>query len=186
MKKLILIKGYLATGKTTYMKKLSKTFNVPAFDKDTIKETISDEIGFKDRAENKKLSLASVKLMYLILERFMMTNCDLILEANFHEEEFLILMDLTNKLNYDVLVLDLWASADISYERFNERAKTNRHKTHLTQDFSEFEGFKKYLLKDNFDITFPRVIKIDANHFTYQDDPELLNKIALFLEKNPC
>ena len=54
MKKLLLITGDLATGKSTYAKILSKRYDTNVFFKDSIKEVLGDTIGFSNREENKK------------------------------------------------------------------------------------------------------------------------------------
>ena len=51
MKKLILITGDLATGKSTLAKKLSQNLKILSFTKDVLKEVLSDVIGFSNRQE---------------------------------------------------------------------------------------------------------------------------------------
>ena len=87
MKKLILITGDLATGKSTLAKKLSQNLKILSFTKDVLKEVLSDVIGFSNRQENKKLSIASVDIMKHIFTQYAFLEQDLILEANFHKEE---------------------------------------------------------------------------------------------------
>ena len=48
MKKLLLIMGDLATGKSVFADILSKRYNVNVFYKDSIKEVLGDTIGFDD------------------------------------------------------------------------------------------------------------------------------------------
>jgi dephospho-CoA kinase len=66
MRKLLLIMGDLATGKSTFANLLSQRFKTVLFCKDPIKETMGDTFGFSNRAENLKLSYATADLMYLI------------------------------------------------------------------------------------------------------------------------
>ena len=54
MRKLLLITGDLATGKSTFSNILSQRYKVNVFCKDSIKEVLGDTIGFKNREENKK------------------------------------------------------------------------------------------------------------------------------------
>ena len=84
MKKLILITGDLAAGKSTLAKKLSQNLKILSFTKDVLKEVLSDVIGFSNRQENKKLSIASVDIMKHIFTQYAFLEQDLILEANFH------------------------------------------------------------------------------------------------------
>ena len=88
MKKLILITGDLASGKSTLANNLSKKLDILCFTKDVLKEILSDDIGFSNRQENKNLSIASVNVMKHIFEQYAFLQKDLILEANFHKDEF--------------------------------------------------------------------------------------------------
>ena len=63
MRKLLLIMGDLATGKSTFAGQLSRRYGTNVFYKDTIKEVLGDTIGFRDREENLKLSRATGELM---------------------------------------------------------------------------------------------------------------------------
>lgn len=55
MKKLLLIMGDLATGKTTFANIFSKRYDTNVFSKDSVKELLGDTIGFSNREENLKL-----------------------------------------------------------------------------------------------------------------------------------
>ena len=70
MKKLLLITGDLATGKSTFANILSKRYDTNVFFKDSIKEVLGDTIGFANREENKKLSNVTMELMFFIFEEF--------------------------------------------------------------------------------------------------------------------
>ena len=69
MRKLLLVTGDLATGKSTFSDMLSKRYNTVVFMKDTIKEVLGDTIGFANREENLKLSKATMELMLFIFLR---------------------------------------------------------------------------------------------------------------------
>ena len=56
VKKLLLITGDLATGKSTFANILSKRYDANIFFKDSIKEILGDTIGFSNREENTKLN----------------------------------------------------------------------------------------------------------------------------------
>ena len=49
MKRLLLITGDIAAGKTTFSNQLAQRYSVAVFQKDTIKEILGDNIGFRDR-----------------------------------------------------------------------------------------------------------------------------------------
>ena len=169
MKKLILITGDLATGKSTLAKKLSQSLNILHFTKDVLKEVLSDVIGFSNRQENKKLSIASVDIMKHIFSQYAFLKQDLILEANFHKEEIEILQNLANQHGYKVIILYLQGEADYLFERFTNRIKNeNRHPTHCTSDITSKENFTKYLLSNreelkDFDY---KLIKIQGENYS--------------------
>lgn len=94
MKRLLLITGDIAAGKTTFSNQLAQRYSVAVFQKDTIKEILGDNIGFLDREENKKLSNAAVQLMAHLFWQIAQTGSDLILEANFHGSELSSCMSL--------------------------------------------------------------------------------------------
>ena len=87
MRRLLLITGDIAAGKSTFAEILSKRYQIVALCKDCLKEVLGDTIGFSNRLENKKLSVATVELMVFMFSEFSKLGKDLILEANFHEEE---------------------------------------------------------------------------------------------------
>ena len=98
MKRLLLITGDIAAGKTTFSNQLAQRYSVAVFQKDTIKEILGDNIGFRDREENRKLSNAAVQLMAHLFWQIAQTGSDLILEANFHGSELEQLHELANSL----------------------------------------------------------------------------------------
>ena len=69
MKKLLLITGDIAAGKSTFSKILSERYSTAVFQKDTIKEILGDHIGFHNREENKILSNATIEIMCHISKR---------------------------------------------------------------------------------------------------------------------
>ena len=182
MKKLLLITGDIATGKSTFAQILSKRYNVNLFFKDSIKEVLSDTIGFSDRNENKKLSVASVNLMFFIFSEFAKLNKNLILEANFHSNELNSLCKLADENGYDVLTIALYGNAEILHKRYvNRKNNQNRHPVHLSTSIEDFDEFKKcsdYIQS----IELPaKTIKINADSFSYQDNQELLHIIDEFM-----
>lgn len=146
MQKLILITGDLAAGKSTLAKKLSQKLNALFFTKDVLKEILSDDIGFSNRQENKKLSIASINIINHIFNQYAFLKQDLILEANFHKEEIEVLQNLANKNNYNIVILYLQGDINMLFERFTNRIENeNRHPTHCTSDITSKENFTKYL-----------------------------------------
>ncbi len=69
MKKILLITGDIAAGKTTFSKILSARYGAAVFQKDTVKEVLGEWIGFQNREENKALSNAAIDVMCHIFSR---------------------------------------------------------------------------------------------------------------------
>jgi predicted kinase len=184
MKKLLLIMGDLATGKSTFANMLSNRYNTVLFCKDPIKETLGNSFGYANRAENLRLSCATAELMYLIFSEFARLNKDLILESNFRIGELERLHQIAEDHGYDVLTLVLRGDVAVLHKRYlNRMINENRPAVHLCQEFNTLEGFCAYLEGLRTDSVPGRAIYIDANDFAYQEDPELLNSISQFIGK---
>lgn len=181
MKKLLLITGDLATGKSTFAEIMSKRYNTPVMYKDKIKEVLGDTIGFVDREENLKLSIATVALMTYGFSELAQLDLDVILEANFKEEELRRIKEISDNCGYDTLTLVLRADMDIIYERFVRRIeKENRHPVHIS-GFDGYDTLKFYIEKGRGQATFGKTVEICANDFTYQTDKQLLDEIDGFM-----
>lgn len=181
MKKLILILGDLAAGKSTTADILSKKFSIPSLKKDVIKEILGDNIGFTNREENLNLSRVTFELLLHTFDRASLTGADLILESNFREIELDRLTALAEERGYSTLSLLLTADTKILYERYLHRIDIGRHPVHLTTDFDNYEGFVNYVLLQRQTPKRGSLIKICADDFSYQSDITLIEKIEKFL-----
>lgn len=182
MKKLIIIKGDLASGKTTFSKILSKKYGISVFNKDILKEILGDEIGYSNREENLKLSRAAVEIMIHNLKEFIKLEKPIILESNFHKNELDKIFSIAEKEGYKVLVLNLIGDLNILYERFLKRiVNENRHHVHLTTTLDKKDEFISYVTRSRYDYDAKNIIEINASDFSYQNDEIILNKIDLFI-----
>jgi predicted kinase len=170
MKKLILITGDLACGKSTFARILSERYGSAVFYKDKIKEILGDTIGFSNREENVRLSTATMEIMTEIFVVTGKTGSDLILEANFKESEMRSIHRVAESYGYRVLTLALEADMEIIYKRFMNRIENeNRHPVHVC-GFDGYESLKCYILRGREQKCFGKIIKIDANDFSYQSN----------------
>ena len=182
MKKLLLIMGDLATGKSTFANILSKRYDTNVFFKDSIKEVLGDTIGFSNREENKKLSNATMELMFFIFSEFEKLNKNLILESNFHTIELGRLHKLAFENNYEVLTLVLRGDVEILYKRYlNRMHNENRHPVHLSTTLDVFEDFKGYTGYLRTEEILGNTMYINADDFSYQTDKKILEKIDEFM-----
>lgn len=183
MKKLIILTGDLATGKTSFSRKLADRYGTQCFNKDYIKEKLADTIGFANREENLKLSKASIAIMTHIFEEGAKGKGDLILEANFHKDEISTLYEIAEKNNVQVLTLLFEADLKVLYDRFKYRIEhENRHPVHQSAGLKTYEAFEKYILNSRNDVILPDCLRVDASSFEYQTDEALLSKIDEFMK----
>lgn len=184
MNKLILIMGDLATGKSTFASILSKRYETNMFFKDSIKEVLGDTIGFSNREENKKLSNATMELMFFILSEFGKINKNLILESNFHTVELAKIHEIANEYNYEVLTLVLRGETELLHKRFLNRIENeNRHSVHLSTSLDNFDAFKwctDYLRTAQIP---GNAMYINADDFSYQTNLDLLSRIDEFMRE---
>ncbi len=184
MKKLLLITGDIAAGKSTFANILSQRYNTNVFFKDSIKEVLGDTIGFSNREENKKLSNASMELMFFIFSEFVKLGKGLILESNFHKAELERLHEIAHTNGYDVLTIALFGNVEVLHARYlNRMTNENRHSVHLSTTIDKFDDFKKcsdYMKS----IEIPgEVIRINATDFSYQCSEETLAEIDAFMRE---
>lgn len=182
MKKLLLIMGDLATGKSTFAGMLSKRYQVNVFCKDAFKEILGDTIGFTNREENLRLSVASAALMRMIFTEFCKLDKDLILESNFRQAELEKLHEIAGEYGYEVLTVSLRGDLNILHQRFLHRLyHENRHSVHACGGFEEFEIFKTYIRQQR-DLHIPgRTIELSADTFDYQQNHEVLAELDNFM-----
>ena len=182
MKKLLLIMGDLATGKSTFANMLSRRYSTVLFCKDPIKETLSNTFGFSNRAENLKLSYATADLLYQIFRGFAKVDQDLILESNFRLHELELLHLIAAEHDYQVLTVSLRADLEILHARFLHRLyHENRHPVHACGGFEEFDTFKAYILRQR-DLKIPgRYLELRADNFDYQRDEGVLAELDKFM-----
>jgi predicted kinase len=180
MKKLILIGGVLASGKSTYSMILKEKFKINVINKDILKEILGDNIYVKTREENKKLSVICFDLMKYLL---FANESVLVLECNFKDYELIELKKIVDKLNYQVLSIVFDARNEILHERFLKRLNENRHYVHKSQDFTNIEDFIKTQDELRNAPYFGKIINVNCDDFSYQEDTTILDQINEFLNK---
>lgn len=184
MKKILIITGDLATGKSTFGEILANRYCCTALYKDRVKEILAEKVGFSDREENKRLSVAAVELMIHCFTSMASSGVDLILEANFKEEELQKISELAKKRGYETLTLILRADMNIIYKRFVNRIENeNRHPAHVS-GFDGYDSLKYYIEVGRSQAAFGDVLEINANDFSYQTDERILSHIDDFWGKD--
>jgi adenylate kinase family enzyme len=177
--KIIIISGAPGTGKTTLAKKISSEFKLPLLSKDSIKETLFDSLGIKDREWSRKLGIISYQLLYQTIELLLQTDKTFIVESNFKPEfDDQKFNNLKNKYNFEILQIICETKGEILLERFKKRSESGeRHPGHV--DHLNYDEFKDTLLKKD----YPplniggEVLKVDTTNFDQIDYLLIFEKI---------
>ena len=182
MKKLLLITGDLAAGKSTFAKLLSKRYHIHVFFKDSIKEVLGDTIGFSNREENKRLSAAAMEMMVFLFSECAQLGQSLILESNFHTAELERFQKLAQESQYETMTLELRGKVETLYHRYMNRMQNqNRHPVHLSTAIDVFENFRSCTEHLRSEPIPGRTMQINADDFAYQTDETLLSAIDAFM-----
>lgn len=180
MKKLILIGGVLAGGKSTFSHIIGKRFSIPVVNKDRLKEILGDNIPTSNREENKKLSVISFELMLYLVEG---EGSALVLESNFKDYELEALSKKCTDLGCEVMSIILDGDDAVLHSRFNKRLGENRHPVHKSQDFTELSDFTA-TLNELRRAKYPgEIIRVDCTDFSYQSDEQIFKRIEEFINK---
>lgn len=136
MSKVIIVEGLSCSGKTTIGKRIAQELGLPFFNKDTFKELMFDNIGWRDREWSQKLGAASYRIVYLIVEELVRNGGSLVVESNFRvepdRENFL---KLKEKYGFEVIEILCWTKGEILFKRFKRRAESEeRHPGHVDAD----------------------------------------------------
>lgn len=128
----IIISGPPGTGKTSLGKLIARELVLPFFYKDEIKETLFDTLGWSDAAWSKKLGVASMKILYHILEAQLQSHNSFVLEANFKPEtDSQPIEQFTRRYSTNFIEIFCYADPAVITQRFNSRiAHNKRHPGH--------------------------------------------------------
>jgi predicted kinase len=132
---LIAIAGPPASGKTTLAQQIAAALRMPLICRDTIKETLFEHLGRGDRAWSQRLGAAAVQGMLALGEEILRAGASVILENTFnHERTPGELQALVEATGARLTVVYCSATPEVLAQRFNERARGERHRGHQDPD----------------------------------------------------
>ena len=182
-KKLIIVTGYCATGKTTFSQKLSGEFNVICLNKDYIKAVLGKNLDIDTPAQKSRLSVTAFNLITHLMEVFMERKTPLIVESNFKTSEGKIINELLVKYDYDSLTFLMMGDLKILHRRFVERDdKPERDRANRSEGaFNDYAKFGKAIKPLGEFNVGKRIIKIDASDFMKVDFQKCMEEAKMFL-----
>jgi len=180
MKTCLLVCGHLAALKTTLSSRLSKDLRIGCLNKDSIKETLVDVIGFSNREENLLLSVATFELMKTLMQQLLQTQSALILESNFKSHEIIALKTVAEKADIRLVFLFLTGEAPVLYQRYVDR-QPFRHKAHTSTGLMTFDTFVKSMVPYDKELFGPLGFKVDTTVMNDDIYLDLLNRIQSIL-----
>jgi predicted kinase len=183
---IIITTGRPAAGKSTLAKWLSQELGIPVVSKDSIREVLFDQLGWKDRAWAQKLGRASVDLMFYFAEMQLETNRSLILDNAFDPTLSAPRFEgLKSKYNAETIQIICNSDQKTLFQRFKARGRFgNRHPGHGDEDV--FDELQANLAKDQSPIMEigGTIIEIDTTDFTKIDYRALLRQVKSAIQNH--
>lgn len=188
-RKIIIVEGYLASGKSTFALRLSKTINVPYLIKDTFKDALCASLSLNNREESSRFSAVTFDAMMYAAERLIETSCPVIIEGNFAPcgvkkvDEAGVIKELINKYDCQSLTYKFTGDTKILHKRFIEREKSpergQANKMFYDIPYNEFDRFCRNL--DEFNVG-GEMVKVDTTNFDNVDFDSLIETARLFMK----
>ena len=189
-KKIIIIEGYLATGKSTFALQLSKALNIPYLIKDTFKIALCKNIPVTSRTESSVFSTVTFDGMMYVAERMLETSIPIIVEGNFVPadvkkiDEAGAIKRLIDRYNYASLDFKFTGDTRVLHQRFLEREKTVErgevNKIGMDVPYDTFNQWCHSL--DGFDIG-GETIRVDTTYFPDVNFNTYIKLAKEFMEK---
>ena len=187
-KKIIIVEGYLASGKSTFALNLSKAIGVPYLIKDTFKSALCKNIEIANRSESSKFSAVTFDAMMYVVERLMESGCPIIIEGNFapsgmkKTDEAGEIQRLIEMHEYQSLTYKFKGDTKVLHERFVERESTAERGQANKLGFEvKYEDFDRWChILDPFDVG-DEMVEVDTTKFSNVDFSELINVAKRFV-----
>lgn len=187
-KKIIIIEGYLASGKSAFALRLSKQINIPYLVKDTFKIALCKHISVTNREESSLFSAVTFDAMMYVTERMFETGSPVIIEGNFvpagvkDVDEAGMIKQLIDHYGYTPLTFKFSGDTQVLYERFVEREKTSErgqvNKIGVDVPYNIFEQWCHNL--DAFDVG-GKIVRVDTTDFGTVDFDKYIELARQFM-----
>jgi uridine kinase len=189
--KIIIIEGYLASGKSTFAARLSGELQIPYLIKDTFKIAICDSFPVKNREESSRFSAVTFDAMMYVAERHLETAYPLIIEGNFvpsgvkKVDEAGVIQALIEKYACQPLTYKFRGDTQILHKRYIERDKTpergQANAMHGDISYADFDQVCRNL--DSFSVG-GEVVVIDTTDFARVDFVSHIDRARRFMKQD--
>jgi len=187
-RKIIIIAGYLASGKSGFAAMLSKALGVPCFVKDTFKTALCASIQINSREESSRYSAVTFDGIMYAAERLIETGCPVIIEGNFvppgtkKTNEAGVIKALIDKFSCPSLTFRFTGDVKVLHKRFVNREKLpERGQANMMFGEVSFEDFDAYCRGlDGFNAG-GEIVEIDTTDFTKVDFDSHIERARLFI-----
>ncbi len=174
--KIIIVEGYLASGKSTFARKLSKETGVPCFIKDTFKIALCKNVGSLSREESSRFSAVTFDGIMYAAERLIETGYPVIIEGNFtpagvkKTDEAGEIRRLIDKYGCSSLTFKFMGSTRVLFQRFvNREGSPERGQVNTMQLPFSYEDFSTWCHSlDNFNVG-GEIVGVDTTDFDAVD-----------------
>lgn len=190
--KIIVIEGYLASGKSTFALQLSRALNIPYLIKDTFKIALCKNISVASRIESSIFSTVTFDGMMYVTERMLETNSPVIIEGNFVPagvkkiDEAGAIKHLVTKYNCTSLDFKFMGNTRVLHQRFLQREKTAErgevNKIGMDVSYDTFDQWCHNF--DDFDIG-GETVRVDTTNFTNVDFNTYIKLAKEFMDNLP-
>ncbi len=197
MKKIILLAGYPATGKT-YMSNVIKE-KVPHamyISQDEVKELLYDKIGFDNIVEKDELVEFARSIFYNIVDKSVNQNKVIMLDYPFSYKQMDFLAGLKEKYDADFFTIRLVGDLDVLYDRRVERdLVASRNKGHIMDAYHGYESYTREnypLPREEYKANctngkyshfkFGHLLEVDVTNYDNIDYPFILSEVKEFVD----
>jgi len=188
-KAIIIVQGYLASGKSTFARRLSEKLAVPCFVKDTFKIALCASVPIDNREESSRFSAVTFDAMMYAAEKLMEAGYPVIVEGNFVPagvkavNEADVIRSLIEKHAYKPLTYRFIGDTRVLHERFVKR-EGSAERGRVNTMFSEvlYDDFNRWCLNlDGFNVG-GEVITVETTDFNKVDFEKLFCAAQRFIE----
>ena len=132
---LIIIAGMPASGKSTVARRIGEILGYPILEKDELKESLFDTLGFNDYKEKRRLDTAASTVLLRASDSLLSGGVSHIIVNNFRTDFEAPVRSLIEKYNASTVMLFFTGDPDVFYQRYVDRdLRGVRHMGHVVQE----------------------------------------------------